>query len=98
MEFRNGFIQESYNPVDYWFTWPENGPDADWYEWDYRAGHAEAKRVRNERAKELRAAGYRVKCCTEPNQLISRGGIGTGKPHIELIVTCYMLNAYPPRL
>jgi hypothetical protein len=35
-----------------------------------------------------------VSCFTLPNSLRSMGGIGSGHPHIELVVTSYGFNAY----
>ncbi len=92
MVFYGGVIQESFCPVDFGFMWA-----GDWYEWDYQAGREAAKVARNVRAKELKMAGYTVKCSTSPNQLITRGGIGSGHPQIEHVVTCYVINAYPSR-
>ena len=90
MECSGGLLQEVFNPVDYGFSWT-----SDWYEWDYQAGHDAAKKARNVRAEELKADGYKVNLYTLKNQLITRGGIGSGHPQIEHVVTCYMLMATP---
>lgn len=45
-------------------------------------------------AKQAQAEGKQVRKFSEPNQLISMGGIGSGHPHIEEVVTCYGFNAY----
>lgn len=83
------WIQEIFDPVDFAFFWTD-----DWYTFDYHTGARAAQIARQKRAKELRKAGYDVRCDRLPGQLISRGGIGSGHPHIELVVTCYMLNAF----
>jgi hypothetical protein len=48
---------------------------------------------RNARAAELKRAGLKVKCGTHGVQLLSRGGIGSGHPHIEVLVKVYELVA-----
>lgn len=83
------WLQEIFDPIDFTFEWL-----GDWYTFDYHAGARAAQAARQKRVKELRKAGYDVRCDRLANQLISKGGIGSGKPHIELVVTCYMLNAY----
>ena len=82
-------MQKTFNPVNYNWKWTE-----DWYEWDSKAAHKAALKARNAEAKQLRAEGKVVKCFSNPNQLISRGGIGSGNPHIEVIVNCYGFNVY----
>jgi len=52
-----------------------------------------ARRERDAEAKRLVAEGWQVRKWSEPNQLISRGGIGSGHPHIEEVVTVFGLNA-----
>ena len=64
----------------------------DWYEFDSKAAHKAALKARNAKARELRKAGRTVTCFSMPSQLVSVGGIGSGNPHIEQIVTCYGLN------
>jgi len=81
-------MQQSFNPVDYTFEWTK-----DWYKWDYKLAHKLARKARNRVVKELRKQGYQVKVFTFSNQRITRGGIGTGKPHIDLIVNVYYLEA-----
>jgi hypothetical protein len=82
-------MQKIFSPLDYGFTWTDG-----WYTFDYKAAHAAALKARNAEAKRLRAAGKQVVTFALPDQLMSRGGIGSGYPHIELHVNCYGLNAY----
>ena len=81
--------QQLFNPADYCFTWTADG----WYEWDRKAAQRAALAARNAAAKALRAAGREVSCFSLPGQLITRGGIGSGRPEIDLMVTGYGLNA-----
>ena len=87
--------QEIFNPLDYGFRWtdPEPGEEFGWYEYDGKPAEKAALRARNARARELERKGYRVRKFSLGRQLCSRGGIGTGHPHIELFVPCYGLNA-----
>jgi hypothetical protein len=82
-------MQKTFNPFSFCFAWTEN-----WYEWDRKAAHKEALKARNEEAKRLQKAGKRVVKFSMPNQLVRKGGINSGKPDIEAVVTCYGLNAY----
>lgn len=82
-------IQETFNPIDYLFEWTE-----DWYKWDRKKAHKAALYDRNTTARDLRKQGYKVHCQTLTGQLISSGGIGSKHPHIEHIVSVYMLTAY----
>lgn len=77
----------TFNPVDYTFCWVD-----DWYDWDHTTAHKVAKAARNAMAKTYRASGYRVKCRSSNHNLMSRGGIGSGHPHIEFLVTVYTLE------
>lgn len=79
--------QQTFNPIDYGFTWTNN-----WYTFDRKLAHSQALKARNAKAKELKAKDYNVVKSTMRNQLISKGGIGSGKPHIELYVNIYMLK------
>lgn len=85
-------LQESFCPLDYGFCWTADG----WYTFPYKEAHKAALAARNLMAKKLRAAGWKVTPYTHRNQLMSMGGIGSGNPHIELIVNCYGLNAEKP--
>ena len=80
--------QQVFNPASYTFKWVN-----DWYEWDSKSAHNHALKARNAEAKRLKAQGYRVSKCTLKNQLITKGGIGSGNPEISLVVNCYLLNA-----
>ena len=80
--------QQMFNPVDFGsFEWT-----SDWYRWDTVAGHREAMRARDAKATILRQAGHRVREFTLRNQVVARGGFGSGRPHIEFVVTCYGLS------
>jgi len=83
--------QRSFNPVDYHFRWT-----TDWYEWDYEAAHKAALKARNEEAKRLADKGYKVRKSTLRNQRITRGGIGSGHPEIDHVVTIYQLDYTDP--
>lgn len=82
-------MQKTYNPADYGFHWTTDN----WYKWDSAIAHVRAKRDRDSIALQLRHQGKKVNMFTERNQLISKGGIGSGHPHIEMVVTIYGLNA-----
>lgn len=73
--------------MNFGFEWTN-----DWYSFDDAAAHQAAKAARDAMAKELRAAGHKVSRFQMNNQLVSRGGCGSGRPHIELIVTAYGIN------
>jgi hypothetical protein len=81
-------MQMSFNPIDYGFEWTADG----WYKWDSKAAHAAALRERNAEAKRYAAQGRTIRKWSNRNQLISRGGIGSGRPHIEEVVTVYGFN------
>lgn len=86
--------QETFNPVNYCFRWtdPKPGETFGWYEWDSKAAHSEALKARNARKRELAKRGIKARAWSNPGSLMSRGGIGSGKPHIELYATVYHLN------
>ena len=79
--------QLTFSPIDYGFEWTH-----DWYEWDSKAAHKAARRDRDNQAKELLAQGKTVRKFSLGKQLVSRGGIGSGHPHIELVISVYGLN------
>ena len=85
---RNSSIQQTFCPLDYGFEFT-----ADWYEFDRKTASKKAMAERNAEAKKLRKDGWKVRCFSMPNQLVSRGGIGSGNLHIEEWVTVYGLNA-----
>lgn len=81
--------QQTFNPSNYNFNWTDN-----WYEWDRKIAHKEALKARNLCVKLHKASGLTVTTFSLPNQLITRGGIGSGNPQIEMYVTVYGLNVY----
>lgn len=80
--------QFNFNPADYCFSWTTDG----WYEWDRKAAQKAAMTARNVHAKVMAAKGKRVIKSSMPGQLITRGGIGSGKPQIEMFVTVYTVT------
>ena len=80
--------QKSFNPLHYGFAWTTDG----WYTFDHTAAHKAAKADRDSEARRLRKAGHKVRCSVAKNNLMSQGGIGSGKPHIELSVDVYRLT------
>lgn len=76
--------QTTFSPLDYGFRWTD-----DWYEYDGKAAEKAALRARNALAKELVSQGRTVRKGSLGKQLVSRGGIGSGHPHIELVVPVY---------
>lgn len=79
--------QHAFNPINYGFRWTK-----DWYEWDSKAATAAAKRDRDATAKQLQAQGHTVRKWSNARQLVRRGGIGTGHPEIDEVVTVFMLD------
>lgn len=73
----------SFDPIDYGFRWTD-----DWYEYDGKPAENAARKARNDYAKQQRALGKTVKVSTT-RSLRSMGGIGSGRPHIELVVPIY---------
>lgn len=82
--------QEHFNPANYTFEWTTDG----WYKWDSDAAHKAARKDRDAQAKAAKADRKTVTKFSRSGQLISRGGIGSGRPHIEMFVTVYGFNAY----
>ena len=82
-------IQRVFNPIHYGFEFTADG----WYRFDRKAATLAARRERDAAAKAMKADGFTVRKWTEPNQLITRGGIGSGHPQIEEIVNVYGFNA-----
>ena len=85
---RDDSIQGSFNPIDYDFRWTK-----DWYEWDSKSAHQAAVADRDKRAADLKKKGYKVQKGTSRGQLVRRGGIGSGHPEIDEIVTVYTFHA-----
>ncbi len=86
--------QRTFNPADYCFEWvnPTVEDPGGWYKWNRREAHRFALRDRNQCAKSLRENGYSPVLFSLRDQLITRGGIGSGHPEISLVVTVYGLN------
>jgi hypothetical protein len=76
--------ERNFNPINFGFTWTEG-----WYSWDQKAAHAAARRDRDGMMRSLRQIGRTVKATSQAGCLMSRGGIGSGHPYIEEIVTVY---------
>ncbi len=95
--------QETFNPVDYGFRWVKlsNAPrtgngrvswDSEgWYEYDGKIAEDAARDARDDRVRELKAAGHIVRKMRPVKSLITQGGIGTSHPQIELMVPVYSL-------
>lgn len=81
------FQQKSFNPVDHTFEWVDG-----WYKWDYKEAHKQARKARREAVKDLRSQGHNVRVFTLKDQRITRGGVGSGQPHIDLVVNVYYLE------
>lgn len=85
-------IQQSFNPADHCFTWTVDGSQYGWYEWNGKLAHSQALKARNAAAKVAKAHGKSVKCWSSPGQMITRGGIGSNHPEINMFVTVYHLD------
>lgn len=80
-------MQLAYSPINYGFEWTD-----DWYKFDAKAARSAAIRARNAEAKKYQFLGYPVTKWTAKDQRVSKGGIGSGKPHIELVMSVYYLE------
>ena len=80
--------QQTFNPINFGFTFTDDG----WYTFDRKTATKAALQARNAEAKKLTQAGRIVRKWSSANQLISKGGIGSGRPHIEEVVTVYGFN------
>jgi len=80
--------QRSFAATNYCFAWTADG----WYEWDSEKAHKEAQAERNREAAAVVKEGRKVKKWSNRGCLMSKGGIGSGKPHIELVCTVYGFN------
>lgn len=88
-------MQKTFSPLDYGFRWTDiesNDLSKIWYEYDGKTAEKAALQARNEFAKKMQKEGYRVRKSSLGKQLVSRGGIGSGRPHIELVVPVYMVD------
>jgi len=79
--------EKHFNPVDYFFTWTE-----DWFEWDFVRAEQKARQDANELYFRLRRERKNPRKRTLKNQLITRGGIGSGHPQIEQIVDVFYVT------
>jgi hypothetical protein len=86
--------QLAFNPVHYGFKWTEDGTEYGWYEFDHKAAHKLALQARNAVAKAAEREGKRVHKWTSGGALMTRGGIGSGHPQIEVVVSVYYLEVY----
>ena len=86
-------MQLTFSPASYCFEWT-NDHHGIWYTWDRALAHKQALAARNKKAKELQKEGKQVSKFSLPSQLITKGGIGTSLPQIELLCNVYGLNAY----
>ena len=77
--------ETTFNPVDFGFEWTDDG----WYRWDHRLAHAAALSARNGLARKLKKEGRPCRKFSVSSQLITKGGIGSGHPQIELVVNVY---------
>lgn len=80
-------MQLAFCPIDYCFAWTDT-----WYEWDAKEARKQALKARDAKVRELRAEGKTVIKWTCADQLVRRGGIGSGHPDIEAFVSVYMIN------
>lgn len=86
-------MQRTFCPLSYGFRWTVKNGEI-WYEFDRVPAHKAAMAARNRAAKQAREQGYTVTKFRLPDQLMTRGGIGSGKPEINVTVTGYGFNAY----
>lgn len=80
-------MTRNFFPSKYQFQWTEK-----WYEWDHTKAHTDARKARDEAAKALKAQGIVVRKGSVPNQQITLGGIGSGRPEVTLFCTVYTLT------
>lgn len=80
--------QRIFSGVDYGFRWT----DDDWYEYDGKVAEQAALRARNAFAKKLKDQGHSPVKFSLGSQLVSRGGIGSGKPHVDVWTKAYGVN------
>ena len=86
--------ETKFNPVDFGFRWVADGTEMGWYQFDYKSACESAKKARDAYAKDMKKKGYTVKKRSSKNNLISKGGIGSGRPHIELLVPIYRVIVF----
>ena len=82
--------QKTFCPANFTFQWT----DDNWYTWDSILATKMARQARDAAAKQALAEGRSVKKFSLPHQLITRGGIGSGRPQIEVVATVFGLNTW----
>ena len=87
-------MSHTFDPIDYGFRWtePTEQDPMGWYEYDGKPAEQAALKARNAEAKRLKAAGHQVRKGSLGKQLRTLGGIGSGRPHIDLLVPVYTLT------
>ena len=83
-------MTQTFNPIDFGFEWTNDG----WYKWDSKEAHKQAMNARNQAAKEAQAKGNQIRRYVCSGQLITKGGIGTGHPEIQNVVTVYCFHVF----
>ena len=86
--------QTMFNPVNYEFNWTDDGSEHGWYEWDRAKAHKAALKARNMALKAMRLRDVRATAFSIPDQLITRGGIGSGHPQVEFVVNVYGIQIF----
>lgn len=96
--------EKTFNPINYGFKWVAvEGNEYGWYEFDSTEAHRQAKADRDFNVKILKEEqqrtatfGQAILCNVRrhslKNQLMKRGGIGSGHPEIEELVTVYSVT------
>lgn len=82
--------QKIFSPINHGFQWTDDG----WYTFDRKTAEKAALQERNAYAKAQKALGRDVTKFSLPSQLITRGGIGSGKPQIEVVCAVYGCNVW----
>ncbi|MHC4302539.1 MAG: hypothetical protein ACYS7Y_35210 [Planctomycetota bacterium] len=79
----------AFDPTAAGFKWTNDDScgGMGWYEYD-KSAEKTARKDRDDFARKQRKLGKTVKCSTN-RSLRSFGGIGSGRPHIELIVPIF---------
>lgn len=85
-------MQEIFNAISFGFEWVLQPDGSYWYNFDANEAAKKAKAARDKRAKELADRGMKIKKFSSGRNLMSRGGIGTPYPHIEVLATSYGFN------
>ncbi len=86
-------MQKTFDAIDTHFRWTKDDGNGVWYEWDFKEAAKAAKKARDKEMKDLRDQGIKVTPFSLGIQNMSRGGIGSGKPHIEFQARVYGFTA-----